>query len=139
MGGRFWHGCPKHANMPANNRTFWKKKLTGNKQRDRLVTRQLRRQGWTVIRIWEHELAKTPARCLKRIQRAFRYLPRTVHHSHDVSLSDISFVAWSLLTGRIDLRGPDTTGTAVQSTRTCRRTTRLREDYGGQAAPSGKG
>ena len=42
--------------MPANNRLFWKKKLTGNKLRDRLVSRQLRRQGWTVVRIWEHEL-----------------------------------------------------------------------------------
>jgi DNA mismatch endonuclease, patch repair protein len=26
--GCFWHGCPQHANMPANNREFWLKKLT---------------------------------------------------------------------------------------------------------------
>ena len=29
--GCFWHGCPKHATKPANNRTFWKKKLAGNR------------------------------------------------------------------------------------------------------------
>ena len=54
--GCFWHGCPKHATKPANNRLFWKKKLAGNKTRDRLVNRALHRAGWRVIRIWEHEL-----------------------------------------------------------------------------------
>src|SRR5216117_2386649 len=29
--GCFWHGCPRHANMPANNRLFWRRKLTANK------------------------------------------------------------------------------------------------------------
>ncbi len=56
--GCFWHGCPKHATQPKNNRAFWTKKLTRNKVRDRLVNRTLRQRGWTVLRIWEHELAK---------------------------------------------------------------------------------
>jgi DNA mismatch endonuclease Vsr len=56
--GCFWHGCPKHATKPANNRAFWKKKLAGNKIRDRVVNRTLRRAGWRVIRIWEHELQR---------------------------------------------------------------------------------
>ena len=63
--GGFWHGCPKHSNMPANNRAFWMKKLTGNKERDRLVTRALRQGGWRVLRIWEHELRK-PGRAISR-------------------------------------------------------------------------
>ncbi len=73
--GCFWHGCPKHANMPANNRAFWKKKLTGNKRRDKVVNRALRKAGWKVIRIWEHELVKNPDRCLRRIRQA------TIHGS----------------------------------------------------------
>ena len=68
--GCFWHGCPKHSNMPVNNRAFWMKKLTGNKGRDRLVTRALRQGGWRVLRIWEHELTrKNHARCVGRVQR----------------------------------------------------------------------
>jgi DNA mismatch endonuclease, patch repair protein len=67
--GCFWHGCPKHSNMPVNNRAFWEKKLTANKTRDRLVTRTLRQRGWRVIRIWEHDLARRPEHCIKRIQR----------------------------------------------------------------------
>ena len=41
-----------------------------NKQRDALVTCTLRKAGWRVLRIWEHELArKNEARLLRRIQR----------------------------------------------------------------------
>ena len=69
--GCFWHGCPKHAKKPKNNRVFWQKKLGNNKARDRVVSRALRRAGWRVLRIWEHELSgKFQARLLQRIQRA---------------------------------------------------------------------
>lgn len=65
--GCFWHGCPKHSNMPRNNRAFWKRKLDSNKARDRKVNRMLRQKGWKVIRIWEHDLARHPQRALQRI------------------------------------------------------------------------
>ena len=67
--GCFWHMCPKHFHMPANNRAFWKKKLTANQARDRLVTKTLRTAGWRVVRIWEHDLRK-PARVLVRLRAA---------------------------------------------------------------------
>ena len=54
--GCFWHCCPKCGNMPANNANFWKKKLSGNRQRDKRVNRLLTSGGWHVVRIWEHEL-----------------------------------------------------------------------------------
>ena len=69
--GCFWHGCPKHATKPKNNRAFWHRKLSANKTRDRLVNHALRRANWRVLRIWEHELArKNEARLLNRIRRA---------------------------------------------------------------------
>jgi DNA mismatch endonuclease (patch repair protein) len=66
--GCFWHGCPKHSNMPLNNRMFWEKKLTANKRRDRLVTKTLRQQGWLVLRIWEHDLSRNPMACIRKIK-----------------------------------------------------------------------
>src|SRR5208283_2713551 len=54
--GCFWHGCPKHATKPKNNRAFWQRKLSANRTRDALVTRTLRSQSWRVLRIWEHAL-----------------------------------------------------------------------------------
>ena len=69
--GCFWHGCPKHFNLPTNNRLFWKRKLKVNQVRDRLVTRTLWRAGWRVLRVWEHELArKNHLQLVRRIQRA---------------------------------------------------------------------
>jgi len=69
--GCFWHGCPKHATKPKNNSAFWRRKLSANKQRDRLVNRALRRAGWHVLRIWECSLQKHPRSCIQRILRAW--------------------------------------------------------------------
>jgi DNA mismatch endonuclease (patch repair protein) len=66
--GCFWHCCPKHSNMPRNNRAFWKRKLDANAARDRAVTRHLRADGWRVLRIWEHDLRR-PARIVTRLAR----------------------------------------------------------------------
>ena len=68
--GCFWHGCPKHSNMPKNNQEFWAKKLQGNKDRDKFVTRELRKMGWVVVRVWEHELNQ-PAKVAAKIKKAF--------------------------------------------------------------------
>ena len=69
--GCFWHACPQHTTKPRNNAAFWRKKFATNQTRDRLVTRTLRAQGWRVLRIWEHELArKHQTRLLRRIQSA---------------------------------------------------------------------
>ncbi len=64
--GCFWHGCPKHATRPKNNRVFWDKKLAGNKTRDLLVTKTLKRANWRVIRIWECQVG-----CFK-VERVIR-------------------------------------------------------------------
>ena len=68
--GCFWHVCPKHATFPATRRKFWLKKFADNKARDRRVNRELRRLGWRVIRIWEHDLTKRGEVCIRRIQAA---------------------------------------------------------------------
>ena len=64
--GCFWHGCPKHSNMPKNNHEFWREKLQKNRDRDKFVTRELQRMGWKVIRVWEHELSN-PEHVAKQI------------------------------------------------------------------------
>ena len=69
--GCFWHGCPRHGTMPAGNRAFWQAKLARNAERDRAVTRALRKAGWKVLRIWEHDLAaKHWPRTARRVARA---------------------------------------------------------------------
>jgi DNA mismatch endonuclease (patch repair protein) len=54
--GCFWHGCPRHGTRPRGNAAFWREKFRRNRARDRRDTRRLRRAGWRVLRLWEHEL-----------------------------------------------------------------------------------
>lgn len=76
--GCFWHGCPRHATRPKNNRLFWRRKLAGNQARDRRVNRALRRANWRVIRFWECAVQKaarhSPAeeRLVRKIESALR-------------------------------------------------------------------
>lgn len=65
----FWHGCSKHLRMPKSNLSYWTNKIASNRLRDRRQRRELRKQSWRVIRIWEHEL-KNPRRVLAKIIRA---------------------------------------------------------------------
>jgi DNA mismatch endonuclease (patch repair protein) len=67
--GCFWHGCPKHGRQPGTNITYWAQKLSRNKARDRSVSRMLRQTGWTVIRLWEHNLS-APIAVAAKIRRA---------------------------------------------------------------------
>ena len=69
--GCFWHGCPRCYTRPKTNRAFWDKKLRDNRARDRKVTRELRDQGWSVLRIWSHSLRRDEMAVLAKIIRVF--------------------------------------------------------------------
>lgn len=56
--GCFWHCCPIHGTQPSRNSDYWAPKLARNVERDRAQDAALSAQGWTVIRIWEHELTE---------------------------------------------------------------------------------
>src|SRR4051812_4784604 len=53
--GCFWHSCPEHATFPRTNAAWWRDKLDTNRRRDADTTERLEQNGWTVIRVWEHE------------------------------------------------------------------------------------
>jgi DNA mismatch endonuclease, patch repair protein len=69
--GDFWHGWrfPLWRNKLSS---YWKAKIARNRQRDRCNFRLLRRHGWHVIRIWEHQIKRDVNTCLDRIERAVR-------------------------------------------------------------------
>ena len=54
--GCFWHGCPTHFRTPASNASWWSEKILDNRSRDTRQTKLLRRQGWLVLRYWEHDV-----------------------------------------------------------------------------------
>lgn len=71
--GCYWHGCPKHFETPKRNTAWWQEKIQDNRNRDRRKTSALRRRGWRVIRIWEHEVStQSLSQLVDRIQREVR-------------------------------------------------------------------
>lgn len=56
--GCFWHGCPHcRRKLPETNREYWERKIKRNVELAQIHNEQLQRDGWTVVRVWEHEMA----------------------------------------------------------------------------------
>ena len=68
--GCYWHGCNKCGLAAKSNTDYWQPKIEGNRRRDKANAQQLRSKGWTVVRIWEHELKLEPLNCVKKILSA---------------------------------------------------------------------
>lgn len=54
----YWHGCEIHGNVPKSNQEYWVDKLNRNKKRDLEVTTYYQSGGWSILRLWEHQLKK---------------------------------------------------------------------------------
>jgi len=65
--GDFWHGY-KYNEKKKPSKKFWRDKIEGNMKRDRRTTQKLRRDGWAVLRFWEHDIEKNPEKCIRRIK-----------------------------------------------------------------------
>jgi DNA mismatch endonuclease (patch repair protein) len=67
--GDFWHGWRfplwEHKLSPR-----WREKIAANRSRDRRNFGRLRRTGWVVVRIWEHEVEQSVDGCVTRIVTA---------------------------------------------------------------------
>ncbi|KQC09477.1 MAG: hypothetical protein APR62_14165 [Smithella sp. SDB] len=63
----FWHGWqyPRWKHLLKND--FWREKIQKNRIRDRKTSAYLRRNGWTVLRIWEHSIKMNNSNQIKKI------------------------------------------------------------------------
>lgn len=64
--GTFWHGWG-FKRWRNKLTAHWEHKIASNIQRDRRNHRRLRRMGWRVVRLWEHQIEKDPDACISRI------------------------------------------------------------------------
>jgi len=85
--GCFWHGhtnC-KYFVMPKTRTNFWKAKILGNKNKDIINTRTLKKNGWKVLTIWECQLKRNKVdKTLKKIVEKLvgkTTLENFVHHT----------------------------------------------------------
>lgn len=66
--GCFWHACKKCYNEPRTNTIFWRKKITQNQKRRKIVKNTLKKTGWAVLEFWEHEIKNNPKRVTNSIE-----------------------------------------------------------------------
>lgn len=64
--GDFWHGY-RFSTWEHKVSDFWKTKISKNRKRDAKNHRQLRKMGWTVIRLWQHDLNRNFESCIEKI------------------------------------------------------------------------
>jgi DNA mismatch endonuclease (patch repair protein) len=64
--GDFWHGWrfPAWSHKLA---PFWREKIAINRARDARNHRALKREGWRVLRVWEHEIERDLRAVVERI------------------------------------------------------------------------
>ncbi len=68
----FWHGCEEHLRMPSSRQDYWVKKIERNKKRDSEVNDYYRNNGWTVLRLWEHNVTKDLDNSIDKVVNSLR-------------------------------------------------------------------
>lgn len=70
--GDFWHGWGWKELKPKLKNDYWREKIKKNMERDNKTNKELRKNGWDVLRIWEHELRNNPEECVLRVKEALK-------------------------------------------------------------------
>jgi DNA mismatch endonuclease (patch repair protein) len=66
--GDFWHGW-QFDTWRHKLSEKWEAKIAENIERDTRNRKALRKAGWTVVRVWEHQLEKNPRGAVRRLLR----------------------------------------------------------------------
>lgn len=69
--GDFWHGW-RFPTWRLKLSDSWERKIAANRDRDRRNHAALRRKGWKVLRVWEHQVSSDPGAVAARIQHLVR-------------------------------------------------------------------
>jgi DNA mismatch endonuclease, patch repair protein len=71
--GDFWHGRKLKQRLArlerGHNSAYWLKKIQSNVSRDRRITKQLRQEGWRVLRIWETDIHLDIEKVVTRVRK----------------------------------------------------------------------
>jgi len=67
--GDFWHGF-RYPAWRKRLTPFWRRKIERNRARDLRNFAALRRRGWRVVRVWEHQVQRDLASVVARIVAA---------------------------------------------------------------------
>lgn len=72
--GEFWHGYrwEEKKKKIKNNRAYWIPKIERNIARDKQNNKKLKKAGWQVIRLWQHQVIKDLPGCIQKIKKTLK-------------------------------------------------------------------
>lgn len=70
----FWHGKNflEGKSIPKTNTEYWVDKFKRNIERDKEVNKQLKDEGWTVLRFWGTDIQKDVSICADTIEKTLK-------------------------------------------------------------------
>ncbi|MGQ0541710.1 MAG: very short patch repair endonuclease [Blastocatellia bacterium] len=79
----FWHGknWRQAKRRIKGNQEYWLAKIERNIRRDREVNRNLRKEGWVVLRFWAKDLQKDPNMCAQKVEEAILKRGQKMFHA----------------------------------------------------------
>lgn len=69
LDGDFWHGYNWKNLGKIPPKKYWQAKIQKNIDRAKKYNLQLRKEGWKVLRIWEHDFKNNPEKQIKAIKK----------------------------------------------------------------------
>ena len=72
MDGSFWHGYKSKNRKTKLFGKYWPHKIKRNMQRDKEVNRKLKKMGWKVVRVWEHEVKRSPEKVVSAVLKTLK-------------------------------------------------------------------
>jgi len=64
--GCFWHGHAKCFRIPKSNKKYWGPKIRINMARDRRHEKNLKKDGWRVLKLWACQINKASLLTMKK-------------------------------------------------------------------------
>ncbi len=63
--------CPIHFKEPQSNLSYWSPKFERNRKRDKIVNEFYKKNGWKILRFWEHDIKNNVQGCLEKINKEY--------------------------------------------------------------------
>lgn len=68
VNGCYWHHCPVcDLPLPKTHSDFWAKKFRLTRRRDARVRRSIRKAGWKLVELWEHQIREDLPDCVRLV------------------------------------------------------------------------
>lgn len=67
--GDFWHGYKFFKTKSMLPKKYWQAKIETNIMRDRKNRAKLKKEGWKVMRVWEHEIENDLSSAMEKLIR----------------------------------------------------------------------